>query len=143
MIRTITKFQTDLTTKDVTEAYAYVVTNGINNAMNISKLSALCAKYRISNSDLNRITERLRSGRGGVLNFDNWMYSTLRSPDFLNRMVLFTARCMHDGCWEAITVENDVLKYDWKKDKRFSVYASGDINHPDYIKQRSLYLSKI
>ena len=143
MIRTITKFQTDLTAKDVSEAYSYVVTNSVNNAMHISKLSALCAKYRISNSDLNRITERLRSGRGGILNLDNWMYSTLRSPDFINRMVLFTARCMHDGCWEAITVEDDVLKYNWKEDKRFKIFASGDVNHPEYNKQRSLYLSKI
>jgi hypothetical protein len=62
--------------------------------MNITKLSALCAKYRISNTDLNRITERLRTGRGGILNADNWAYATLRSPDFMNRMVLFVARCM-------------------------------------------------
>lgn len=143
MVRGITKFQTDITTKDVSDAYAYVVTHGVNNAMHISKLSALCAKYRISNSDLNRITERLRSGRGGVLNLDNWMYSTLRSPDFINRMVLFTARCIHDGCWEAITVENDELKYNWKKDKRFEIFASGNTKHEKYNEQRSLYLSKV
>lgn len=142
-IRTIIKFQTDLSYKDVAEAYAYVVPNSVNNAMNVSKLSALCAKYRISNSDLNRITERLRTGRGGVLNADNWAYATLRSPDFMNRMVLFVARCMHDGCWDAISVKDDVLVYNWKKDKRFEIYAKGDKNHPDYSKQRSLYLSKI
>lgn len=142
-VRTITKFQTDLSAKSVRDAYAYVVTHGVNNAMNISKLSALCAKYRISNSDLNRITERLRSGRGGVLNADNWAYSTLRGPDFLNRMVLFVARCMEDGCWDALSVKNDILEYNWKEDKRFAVYASGNKEHADYKKQRSLYLSKI
>lgn len=142
-IRTVTKFQTDLTAANVSKAYAYVVTHGVNNAMNISKLSALCTKYRISNSDLNRITERLRSGRGGVLNADNWAYATLRSPDFLNRMVLFVARCMQDGCWDAMHVENDILVYNWKEDKRFAVYASGNKTHPDYNKQHALYLSKI
>lgn len=142
-IRTIIKFQTDLEAKNVRNAYAYVITNGVNNAMNITKLSALCAKYRISNTDLNRITERLRTGRGGVLNAENWAYSTLRSPDFMNRMVLFVARCMQDGCWEAMTVEDDILKYNWKRDKRFEVYASGNKEHPEYNKQRSLYLSKV
>ena len=143
-VRTVTKFQTDLTAKSVRDAYAYVVTHGVNNAMNISKLSALCAKYRISNSDLNRITERLRSGRGGVLNADNWAYSTLRGPDFLNRMVLFVARCMQDGCWDAMKVENDILIYDWKQDKRFSAYAQGDKSDMKvYNEQRSLYLSKV
>lgn len=142
-IRTITKFQTDLEAKNVRDAYTYVVTNGVSNAMNITKLSALCAKYRISNTDLNRITERLRTGRSGVLNAENWAYATLRSPDFMNRMVLFVARCMQDGCWEAMTVEDDILKYNWKRDKRFEVYASGNKEHPDYNKQRSLYLSKV
>lgn len=142
-VRTVTKFQTDLEAKNVRNAYAYVVTSGVNNAMNITKLSALCAKYRISNTDLNRITERLRSGRGGILNADNWAYATLRSPDFMNRMVLFVARCMQDGCWEAMTVEDDILKYNWKRDKRFEIYASGNKEHPEYKKQKSLYLSKV
>lgn len=142
-VRTITKFQTDLEAKNVRDAYAYVVTNGVNNAMNITKLSALCAKYRISNTDLNRITERLRTGRSGILNAENWAYATLRSPDFMNRMVLFVARCMQDGCWEAMTVENDILKYNWKRDKRFEIYATGNKDHPEYNKQRSLYLSKV
>lgn len=142
-IRTVTKFQTDLEAKNVRDAYNYVIVHGISNAMNITKLSALCAKYRISNTDLNRITERLRTGRGGILNADNWAYATLRSPDFMNRMVLFVARCMQDGCWEAMTVEDNVLKYNWKRDKRFEIYASDNKEHPDYKKQRSLYLSKV
>lgn len=143
-VRTVTKFQTDMSPKYLKDAYAYVVTHGVNNAMNISKLSALCAKYRISNSDLNKITERLRSGRGGVVNADNWAFATLRSPDFVNRMVLFVARCMQDGCWDAMSVKNDILEYNWKKDKRFSLYANNDrSNMKLYNEQRSLYLSKI
>jgi len=62
--------------------------------MNINLLSKLNIRYRLSNTDLARIKERLRTGRNGVYNWDNWAYSTLRSPDFLNRMTLFVARCM-------------------------------------------------
>ena len=142
-IRTANKFQTDLTAKYLKDAYAYVVTHGVNNAMNVYKLSALCANYRISNSDLNKITERLRSGRGGIVNADNWAFATLRSPDFMNRMVLFVARCMQDGCWNAMSVKDDILVYNWKQDKRFEIFANNQKDHPKYHEQRSLYLSKV
>jgi hypothetical protein len=42
-----------------------------------------------------------------------------------------------------MTVEDNVLKYNWKRDKRFEIYASGNKEHAEYKKQRSLYLSKV
>jgi hypothetical protein len=79
-------------------------------------LSKLCVRYRLSNTDLARITERLKTNRGGIFNWDNWAFSTLRSPDFLNRMTLFVARCMQDGVWDAYSMENGELKYDVNRD---------------------------
>jgi hypothetical protein len=111
--------------------------------MNVNILSKLCVKYRLSNTDLARISERLKTNRGGIFNADNWAYATLRSPDFMNRMVLFVARCMHDGCWNAYSIKDDTLVYNWKDDERFSIYAKGLTTHPDYIKQKSMYLSKV
>jgi len=32
---------------------------------------------------------------------------------------------MGDGCIDAYSVENGQLKYDWKKDKRFNLFANG------------------
>jgi hypothetical protein len=60
-------------------------------------------------------------------------------------MTLFVAKAMHDGCWEAWSIdENNNLKYDWKKDKRFNLLASEDTSNMDaYISQRELYFSKI
>jgi len=84
--------------------------------MNINLLSKLNIRYRLSNTDLARIKERLRTGRNGAYNWDNWAYSTLRTPDFLNRLTLFVARCMQDGVWEAYSLENGELKYDVNKD---------------------------
>lgn len=110
------------------------MTHGTANTMNINMISKLCVKYRLSNTDLARITERLKTNRGGIYNWDNWAFSTLRSPDFLNRMTLFVAKAMQDGCFDAWYIENDELKYNWKKDKRFSIYASGDTTHPEYAK---------
>ena len=142
-MRSVTKYQTDLNPDDVRKAYQYVVPNSLNNAMNVNILSKLCVKYRLSNTDLARISERLKTNRGGIFNADNWAYATLRSPDFMNRMVLFVARCMHDGCWNAYSIKDDTLIYNWKDDERFSIYAKGLTTHPDYIKQKSMYLSKV
>lgn len=101
--------------------------------MAVNLLSKLCLKYRLSNTDVGRIAERAKSGRNGIYNYDTWLYGTLRSPDFLNRMTLFVAKCMHDRVWDAYSIdEGNNLVYDWKKDARFSIYATGNTEHPQY-----------
>lgn len=141
-----TKLNTDLDAKSVSTAYAYVTKHATSNAMAVNLLGKLCLKYRLSNTDVGRIAERAKTGRNGLLNYDNWLYSTMRSPDFVNRMVLFVAKCMHDGVWDAYSIdENNNLKYDWRKDKRFSLLTdpNADKNSEEYKRQKSLYLSKI
>ena len=142
-LRSATKFQTDIKAQHLAKAYEYVVTNGRSNAMNINLLSKLNIRYRLSNTDLARIKERLRTGRNGVYNWDNWAYATLRSPDFLNRMTLFVARCMQDGVWEAYSMENGELKYNVNKDQRFQHFLKDDKNHPDYKKEKALFILHI
>lgn len=145
-MQTYTKLNTDLDAKSVTAAYAYVTKHATSNAMAVNLLGKLCLKYRLSNTDVGRIAERAKTGRNGLLNYDNWLYGTMRSPDFINRMVLFVAKCMHDGVWDAYSIDsNNNLKYEWRKDKRFSLLAdpNADRNSEEYKKQKSLYLSKI
>jgi hypothetical protein len=105
------------------KAYAEVTKASFTSIKNITIIDELCKTYRLSNLDVARISEGLTTSSSGVLNVEKWMYSTLRNPDFLNRMVLFVAKCMTDGSWDAFYLEDGELKYDWKKDKRFSVYA--------------------
>ena len=140
--RTVTKLNTDIDAKTLSQAYAYVVTHGMTNTMNISMLSALQARYRLSNIDLASM-ESLKIGRGGVTNYKNWAYSTLRRPDFLNRMTLFVARCMKDGCWEGWELNDDILTYNWKKDKRFKALVDGTSkDSAEYKQAKALYMSK-
>lgn len=138
-LRATTHFQTDIKKKYLTEAYQYVITNGRSNSMNINLLSKLNIRYRLSNTDLARIKERLVTNRNGIYNWDNWAYATLRSPDFLNRMTLFVARCMQDGVWDAYSLDGNELKYDVKKDKRFQHFINDDFQHPDYQKEKALF----
>lgn len=143
-IRSVIKLNTDITPKEVAAAYAYVVRHSSSNAMAQNLLSKLCLKYRISNTDVGRISERAKSARTGILNWDNIMYSTLRCPDFLNRMTLFVAKCMHDGVWDALSLdENGNLKYDWTKDKRFKALKEAPQGSPEYKKAKSLYFSRL
>ena len=140
-MRSLTKLNTDLDAKNISAAYAYVVTHGMTNSMNINMLSKLMSRYRLSNIDL-ASTESLKVGRAGVMNYRNWAYSTLRRPDFLNRMTLFVARCMQDGAWDGYSIEDDQLVYDWKKDLRFKALVDGrSKDDSEYKKALSLYMS--
>lgn len=142
-MRTVTKLNTDLDAKTLSQAYAYVVSHGMTDTMHISMLSALQARYRLSNIDLASM-ESLRIGRGGAANYKNWAYATLRRPDFLNRMTLFVARCMKDGCWEGWELKDNILTYNWKKDKRFKALVDGTSkDSKEYKQAKALYMSKV
>lgn len=140
-IRTASKYMTDISPKNMAKAYAYVVKEGSLDAMKTTLISKLCVRYRLSNTDTARITERLKSNRQGLANWDNVAYSTLRAPDFLNRMSLFIAKAMEDGVLDAWSVVDGELKYNWRKDKRFSLLVNkSNKNNPEYKKQQALYM---
>lgn len=140
--RSINHFQTDITPKEVMAGYKEVILEGPQNLMTISVLNQLNLKYRLSNMDIAKISEGQKTCRGGILNWENWAYSTLYGPDYLNRMVLFVAQMKHDGVFEAYSIKDGQLVYDWRKDKRFDKYANNDrSNEEKYQEQRALYLS--
>jgi hypothetical protein len=57
-------------------------------------------------------------------------------------MTLFVARCIHDGVWDAFSLDNEgKLVYDWTKDKRFRAYKYGTVGSEEYRKAKSLYFS--
>lgn len=142
--RVITKYQTDITFKDLMSAYNNVLKASFTSVRQITIIDELCKTYRLSNADIAKISDNLVTSNRGILNTDYWMYLTLRTPDFLNRMVLFIAKCMKDGCWEAFSLEDGKLVYNWRKDKRYSVYANGDKSNLDlYNKQRIAYFNAI
>ena len=142
--RMLTKYQTDIDSKSLTSAYKEVTKASFTSIRNITIIDELCKTYRLSNLDVARISEGLTTSRGGVLNVENWMYATLRAPDFLNRMVLFVAKCMKDGCWDAFDLEDNKLVYNWKKDKRYSIYADpSKKGTKEYEEQRIAYYNAV
>lgn len=142
--RMLTKYQTDIDAKSLTKAYKEVTLASFTSMRNITIIDELCKTYRLSNLDIARISEGLTTSRGGLMNIENWMYTTLRAPDFLNRMVLFVAKAMKDGSWEAFDLKDNKLVYNWKKDKRFSIYADNSKKGTEeWNKQRIAYYNAI
>lgn len=142
-MRAVNKYQTDISLTSLNKAYGTVLKNSFTDGRSINIVNQLCQIYRLSNIDVSRISEGLKSGRG-ITNIGNWMYSTLRRPDFLNRMVLFVARCYEDGVYDAFDIKNGALVYDWKKDKRFKEFAENDKSDiKKYEKAMGLYYNAI
>lgn len=142
--RMLTKYQTDIDAKSLTKAYKEVIKASFTSVRNITIIDELCKTYRLSNLDVARISEGLTTSRGGILNVENWMYATLRAPDFLNRMVLFVAKCYKDGCFEAFDLVDNKLVYNWRKDKRYSIYADpSKKGTKEYEEQRIAYYNAV
>ena len=104
-VRASIKFQTNISKSNLAKAQTYVKKHSITSARSISLLNQLNIKYRISNVDIARIQEVLATGRSGIKNYENWLYATMRKPDFINRMSLIVARCMQDGVWGALDAD--------------------------------------
>lgn len=141
-LRSINHYQTDIDKASLAKAYATVVKNSFSDGRSINIVNQLCQIYRLSNIDVSRISEGLKSERG-VMNFKDWMYATLRRPDFLNRMTLFVAKCYKDGVYDAFDIKDGKLVYDWKKDERFKIYASGNKADPKYAEQMGAYYNAV
>lgn len=141
-LRSINHYQTDIDKTSLAKAYATVVKNSFTDGRSINIVNQLCQIYRLSNIDVSRISEGLKSERG-VMNFKNWMYATLRRPDFLNRMTLFVAKCYKDGVYDAFDIEDGKLVYNWRKDERFKIYASGNKADPKYAEQMGAYYNAV
>lgn len=140
-MRSLNHFQIDISKSSLAKAYEIVVKGSFTNCRTINIINQLCLLYRLSNIDIARIAEGAKSGRGGVANFENIMYSTLRRPDFVNRMVIFVARMVEDGSYNALSVNNGELVYNWRLDDRFK--AMQNKNDPDYLLARGRYFAAI
>lgn len=143
-MQSATKINADIDPSNIAKAYEFVTTHCSLDAMHVNLLSRLNLTYRISNTDVGRIAEKLKTSTGGIFNFRDKAYMTLRGPDFLNRMTLFVARCMQDGVWDAFSLDSENnLVYNWKEDKRFSIFASKQKDHPEYKKQKAAYFDRV
>lgn len=115
------------------------------NISGVSKLQQLNQIYAMANQSLSQVAQNRRLN---WLNIKHWGHDTLfltaTAPDFMHRVSILVAKMMSDGCWDAYELNEDGrLIYNFDKDERFKVYRSNDTSNPEYLKQRSLYLTML
>lgn len=136
--------------KEASKAYSMVWQDGFRQIKTITMGEHLNAQYGIANVSEQEMVERLNYYQGKVGRVNNILFFTARSPDFLHRMTVFTAYMLKDGNYDAHKLVGDHIEYNWREDKRFSIYAKYQ-NTPEseipkseletFQEQRSLYLT--
>lgn len=109
--------------KDLAAAYKKLMTidNKFSNEFNL--IDNLNHFYMFANMDVNSMSKKLQTDRHGLMKgTGRYMYMCNTIPDYYNRLSIFVAKMIHDGSYDAHTMENGIFKYDPKKDLRFSYY---------------------
>ena len=94
--------------------------------------------YGINDMDADILPERLSHAEN---KFMKWAFMMASRPDYYNRLTIFGAQMRGDGCFEAHSMKDGKLVYDFTKDKRFSLLVDpkADKNSAEYKKQEGLY----
>lgn len=145
-MRIQTKFFTkeDCFTKtDWWNAMMALIEDGPDFASRVTLIEALNQRMRIQDMDANRIADKITSYKSGLTHTtDRLMFWFSVAPDYFNRMSMIIAQMMHDGCWEACSfTKEEGFKYDWKRDRRFNLYATNtNVGSDQYKRQRAMYM---
>lgn len=131
--------------KNYIKALKYVIKEAPKNTDGASMLQQLNSIYKMANQSMSSIAQNRRVN---WLKIKNWnedtLFLTATAPDFLHRVSILVAKMMGDNCWDAHSLdENGQLFYDFKKDGRFQHYINDETTHPDYLKEKSLYITMI
>jgi hypothetical protein len=91
----------------------------VMNPMNRDKLDMIMSQLGIYDMDINSLSSSNRRDTDMFMFNTKGAYAMLRWGDWVVRAQALAAQMLHDGVWDAYSVENGVLKYDETKDKRF------------------------
>ena len=112
------------TVKDFMTAVKKLATIDNKFALEWNLIDGLNNHYGFANRDVNTSYKKMQTNRRGLLlGLGPWMYSMNTIPDYYNRLALFLAKMIHDGSYDAHTLDSKQhLIYDPTKDKRFEYY---------------------
>lgn len=147
MTRSMNRLMGDngFTNSDAAKAYGLVMGSTGVTTDQWTLVEALNHFYGMTRMDANALAYELNSDRKGYKGLlRRGAYWATTAPDFLNRMVFLVAQMIHDDCWKAHHMSEDgELIYDWTKDGRYSIFASGDKTNPLYNKQKADYIAHL
>ncbi|MBQ0113468.1 MAG: hypothetical protein KBT03_10085 [Bacteroidales bacterium] len=131
---------------DVAKAWGIILKDTAVNPNLTQLCDAINVEYGMANADPEQVQNLLSQARSGLMNFNsNTLFFANRFPDSFHRLGFLIAKMLHDGSWEAHSFKDDQLVYDFKKDKRFSLLNSSNVDKKSaaYRNQRGLYLAMI
>ena len=119
---------TKLTTIDNQFTKEWNLIDGINN------------QYGMANRDINVLPRKMQTNRRGIfMGLGPWMYCMNTQPYYYNRLALFLAKMIHEGSYDAHTLDNTgYLHYDPTKDGRFEYYFKERDKHLNPIENSSV-----
>ena len=112
------------TIEDLRKAYGKLLTIDKKFSQEFNLIDRLNQFYGIANMDMNTASMKMQTDRHGVVmrGLGRYMFLSNTFGDYYNRMVLFLAKMIHDGSYDAHEYKDDKLVYNPKKDKRFEYY---------------------
>lgn len=106
------------------------IDNKFSNEFNL--IDRINQFYGFANMDANTLAHKLQTDRHGAFRFmSRYMYAANTIPDYYNRLSLFLAKMIHDGSYEAHSIENGEFTYNANLDKRFSYYLENRNKYQD------------
>lgn len=111
----------NFSSKDMFRAFKEVMGEMFHYGDEKSLLELVNEFYALNDMDMHPdvYVEKLLDDKSLMYNFQTVMFRFTSRPDFYNRMAIFRAHMIADGCADAHYKKNGMLIYDWKLDKRF------------------------
>ena len=133
--------------KNFKDAFFWIIHDVANFDGELTVGEGLNQLYGINDMDINSLPSRYAKDTYGTDRLQKAMFRFASRPDYYNRLTIFGAQMRGDGCFDAHSIKDGKLVYDWTKDKRFDVFAAakGDINKASdkakFNEQKALYLA--
>lgn len=109
--------------KNFKDSFFWIIQDVAKPSGELSLGEALNQQYGINDMDINQLPSRYAKDTYGTDRLQKAMFRLASRPDYYNRMTIFGAQMRGDGCFEAHSVVDGKLVYDWTKDKRFDLFA--------------------
>lgn len=113
----------NLSAQNFKDSFFWIIQDIADFNGELSLGEALNQQYGINDMDINSLPSRYAKDTYGTDRLQKAMFRFASRPDYYNRMTIFGAQMRGDGCFEAHSIKDGKLVYDWTKDKRFEIFA--------------------
>ena len=99
------------TEEEYKRAELIVAASQLKTSIESSLIDQLNILYGVNDMDIDQYVENMKYSKNySIFNFSRFAFYTTSRPDFYNRMTIFIARLIHEGAYDAYSLdENNVI----------------------------------